>query len=282
MRVTVTPEQIRTAFEAVKDDPSFDESRGLWERGLPPVEMLQAMCLRPEILRAFAGFGDCVYPGGLLERRVKELVIITASQTNECQFCENSHCDLVDIDGHHRRATDAHRRPERAAPRERLAVEYTRAAMPDSNHVPEPLMTELHASVQRPRAGRAVIPDRLHQHAQPVQQPARRSLPRRVQPARPCILTGSLGERYLLRVGRLVRTGPAARPRGGPAGTCWRRIHMPPTPEEHALLLTLEPEAAKLLDRHLKVAQEWFPHDYIPYPARLISTRRRGPRTSRG
>ena len=79
MRVTVTPDQIRSAFEAVKDDPSFDESRGLWERGRPPVEMIQAMCLRPEILRAFAGFGDGVYPGGLLERRVKELVIITAS-----------------------------------------------------------------------------------------------------------------------------------------------------------------------------------------------------------
>ena len=97
MRVTVTPEQIQSAFEAVKDDPSFDESRGLWERGRPPVEMIQAMCLRPEILRAFAGFGHSVYPGGLLERRVKELVIITASTTNECQFCTNSHCDLVDI-----------------------------------------------------------------------------------------------------------------------------------------------------------------------------------------
>ena len=99
MRVNVTPEQIQSAFEAVKDDPSFDESRGLWERGRPPVEMIQAMCLRPEILRAFAGFGNCVYPGGLLERRVKELVIITASETNECQFCTYSHCDLVDIAG---------------------------------------------------------------------------------------------------------------------------------------------------------------------------------------
>ena len=99
MRVTVSPEQIRSAFEAVKDDPSFDESRGLWERGRPPVEMIQAMCLRPEILRGFAGFGDCVYPGGLLERRVKELVIITSSKTNECQFCTSSHCDLVDIAG---------------------------------------------------------------------------------------------------------------------------------------------------------------------------------------
>src|SRR5215510_10230872 len=99
MRVTVTPDQIRAAFEAVKDDPSFDESRGLWERGQPPVEMLQAMCLRPEILRAFAGFGDAVYPGGLLERRVKELVILTASHGNDCQFCTNAHCDIVDLGG---------------------------------------------------------------------------------------------------------------------------------------------------------------------------------------
>lgn len=62
MRVTVTPAQVQFAFEAVKDAPSFDESRGLWERGQPPVEMIQAMCLRPEILGAFAGFGRCVYP----------------------------------------------------------------------------------------------------------------------------------------------------------------------------------------------------------------------------
>ena len=27
----------------------------------------------------------------------------------------------------------------------------------------------------------------------------------------------------------------------------------------------LEPEAGRLLDRHLKVAQEWFPHEFIPY-----------------
>jgi acyl-[acyl-carrier-protein] desaturase len=35
--------------------------------------------------------------------------------------------------------------------------------------------------------------------------------------------------------------------------------------DERALLLELEPEAGRLMDRHLKVAQEWFPHDYIPY-----------------
>ena len=32
-----------------------------------------------------------------------------------------------------------------------------------------------------------------------------------------------------------------------------------------ALLLELEPEAGRLYDRHARVAQEWFPHEYIPY-----------------
>ena len=150
MRVTVTPDQIRTAFEAVKDDPSFDESRGLWERGRPPVEMIQAMCLRPEILRGFAGFGGCVYPGGLLERRVKELVIITASQANDCQFCVHSHCDLVDIAGILLDPLVLIEHPHALAPRERLAVEYTRAAMADSNAIPEPLAGRLHAQFTDP------------------------------------------------------------------------------------------------------------------------------------
>jgi acyl-[acyl-carrier-protein] desaturase len=35
--------------------------------------------------------------------------------------------------------------------------------------------------------------------------------------------------------------------------------------DPQALLLELEPEAERLLNRHLKVAVEWFPHDFIPY-----------------
>ena len=150
MRVSVSPEQIRSAFEAVKDDSSFDESRGLWERGRPPVEMIQAMCLRPEILRGFGGFGHSVYPGGLLERRVKELVIITASKTNECQFCTYSHCDLVDIADIVRDPLVVIEHTESLAPRERLAVEYTRAAMADSNAIPAPLAQQLHEQFSDP------------------------------------------------------------------------------------------------------------------------------------
>ena len=37
------------------------------------------------------------------------------------------------------------------------------------------------------------------------------------------------------------------------------------TYDERALLQELEPEAGRLYDRHARVAQEWFPHDYIPY-----------------
>jgi acyl-[acyl-carrier-protein] desaturase len=35
--------------------------------------------------------------------------------------------------------------------------------------------------------------------------------------------------------------------------------------DERAMLIDLEPAAGRLLERHLKVAQEWFPHDFIPY-----------------
>ncbi len=35
--------------------------------------------------------------------------------------------------------------------------------------------------------------------------------------------------------------------------------------DEAALLIELEPEVGRLYDRHVKVAQEWFPHEFIPY-----------------
>jgi len=38
-----------------------------------------------------------------------------------------------------------------------------------------------------------------------------------------------------------------------------------PDSNDRALLHELEPEAGRLYDRHARVAQEWFPHDYIPY-----------------
>ena len=183
MRVTVSPEQIRSAFEAVKDDPSFDESRALWERGRPPVEMIQAMCLRPEILRGFAGFGECVYPGGLLERRVKELVIITASQTNECQFCTNSHCDLVHISDIIDEPLVVVADPSELAPRERLAIEYTRRRWLGIDDIPPSLVAAVKELFSDPELVELSFLIGFINMLQPVQQPARGPLQRRVQPA---------------------------------------------------------------------------------------------------
>jgi len=143
MRVKVSPEQVKKAFSAVSDDPSFAESRALAAKGKLPAEMIQALTLRPEILRAFAGFGNSVYPGGLLERRIKELVIIESSRRNECQFCTNSHLDLVKMIDLIAEPLAALNDAQSLEPRERLAVEYTRAAMADSNRVPDALFDQL-------------------------------------------------------------------------------------------------------------------------------------------
>jgi AhpD family alkylhydroperoxidase len=143
MRITVTPDQIRAAFDAVQHDRSFDESRALWQQGRPPAQMIQAMCLRPELLRAFGTFGDCIYPGGLLSRREKELVIIEASRANACQFCFNSHLDLVKMMGLILEPMESLDDLSSLSPRERLAVEYTRAAMTDSNRIPDSLFDQL-------------------------------------------------------------------------------------------------------------------------------------------
>jgi alkylhydroperoxidase family enzyme len=150
MRVTVSPDQIHAAFDAIKDDPSFDESRELWKRGRPPVEMIQAMCARPEILRAFAGFGSCVYPGGLLSRREKELVIITSSQRNDCQFCTSSHCDLVSLSDIVAEPLAAIEVPDDLSERERLAIAFTKAAMADSNRIPESVWADVRSAFSEP------------------------------------------------------------------------------------------------------------------------------------
>lgn len=149
MRVHVTPEQVQTAFAAVQDDPSMAESRALVAGGLLPVEMLQAMSLRPEILRAFAGTGEGVYPGGLLERSLKERVILESSRTNACQFCTNSHVALMrqlEIAQDPLASLSDTSLPER----ERLALDYTRAVMRDSNRVPDALFAELQAAFADP------------------------------------------------------------------------------------------------------------------------------------
>jgi len=139
MRVTVTDSQIRDAFEKVKHMNAFEESRALFAEGKKPLEMIQAMCLHPEILRCFGEWGKGVYPGGLLERSIKEFIILEASRRNNCQFCRQSHIDFIRNLGI---ATDPLKTvtdPVAAGrtERERLAIEYTGLVMKDSNNIPD-------------------------------------------------------------------------------------------------------------------------------------------------
>ncbi len=143
MRVSITPQQIRAAFDPVKDRPDLEESRALVEQGELPVEMIRAMALRPPILAAFGQLGSCVYPGGLLERPIKELVIIEASRANQCQFCRDSHVALARMLGISDEPLRMLDDPCAMSERERLSVEYTRAVMADSNRVPDELFARL-------------------------------------------------------------------------------------------------------------------------------------------
>lgn len=150
MRVKVSVEHVRAVFGGVAHDPSLAESRALADQGRLPVEMLQAMSLRPELLRAFAGFGEALYPGGLLERSVKELVILEASRANACQFCTESHVAMIRRLGIAAEPLAALDDAEARTGRERLALEYTRAAMHDSNRVPDELFDRLKRQFSEP------------------------------------------------------------------------------------------------------------------------------------
>src|SRR5438552_18450635 len=50
--------------------------------------------MNENVLRAFAGF-ESIYPYGTIERSILEKVILRVSQLHECQFCTNSHLEIM-------------------------------------------------------------------------------------------------------------------------------------------------------------------------------------------
>jgi AhpD family alkylhydroperoxidase len=128
------------------DHAAFEESRALFENGKLPVEMLQAMSLRPEILSAFAQTGEGLYPGGMLERELKEKVILKSSQDNNCQFCSDSHRDMMRMIGIPQQQIDNLEDDGNLTPREQLALQYTGAMMQDSNRVSDELFSQIKES----------------------------------------------------------------------------------------------------------------------------------------
>jgi len=150
MRIEPDRATILAAFSAVEDAAVFAESRSLVERGGMPVEMLRAMAASPGMLQAFAIVSEAIYPGGTLGRDVQELVILTASKANACQFCHASHLDIARMVG----VSDdlgallddkANRTPE-----QELAHRYTMQLMRDSNDITDELFESVRTTFGEP------------------------------------------------------------------------------------------------------------------------------------
>jgi AhpD family alkylhydroperoxidase len=138
MRITIDPAQVAKTFAEFKENPSFQESAQLFARGLPVLEMLQAMALNENVLRAFSGL-ETVYPNGTLERGILEKVILRVSQLHECQFCVSSHRDIM----RSLRIADDLTADRLHSQRERLAIEYAELVTRDANRIPDDFFVRL-------------------------------------------------------------------------------------------------------------------------------------------
>ena len=142
MRIQSSPDQIKKAFEAASEDPAWSASRRLIEAGQPPSEMFQTLAVRPDILAALRGLGASVYPGGLLERALKERVVVETSRLNDCQYCAASHTGTLSRLGIESTPLEQPHADDLTG-RERLALAYTHAAIRDSNRIPDALFMEV-------------------------------------------------------------------------------------------------------------------------------------------
>ena len=142
MRVEVSKDQVLKAFRQVEENPVFNNSHRIVKEGGMPLEMIQAMCANAEVLKGFGALSSCLYPGGSLEPEVKEIVILTASRENACQFCIGSHVDLaasIGID----QPLEILDQPEKLSIRQRLAMTWTLEVMRNSNTITDDLFKQV-------------------------------------------------------------------------------------------------------------------------------------------
>ncbi len=75
-----------------KVDPTENEFLASLEaRSKQPNLFFRTLANRPEVLKAFVPFYGAVMGPGPVERRIKELVYLTCSYTNQCAFCTAAH-----------------------------------------------------------------------------------------------------------------------------------------------------------------------------------------------
>ena len=143
MRIEVTRDQVLKAFAEVADNPVFAQSAQLVKDGAMPLEMIRAMCVNPGVLSGFASLSESIYPGGSLDRDIQELVILAASAENACQFCTSSHHDIARSIGLSDDPVGLLDAPSELSRPQRLAVEWTRGVMRDSNRITDELFQEV-------------------------------------------------------------------------------------------------------------------------------------------
>jgi uncharacterized peroxidase-related enzyme len=79
-----------TAIKAV--DPAANEFLASLEaKSKKPSPFFRAMAHRPEVLKNFVPLYGAIMGPGAVDRRIKELVYLTCSCTNECAFCTAAH-----------------------------------------------------------------------------------------------------------------------------------------------------------------------------------------------
>ena len=73
-------------------DPAANEFLASLEaKSQKPSPFFRAMAHRPEVLKNFVPFYGAIMGPGAVDRRIKELVYLTCSYTNECAFCTAAH-----------------------------------------------------------------------------------------------------------------------------------------------------------------------------------------------
>lgn len=150
MHVSVDPEQLQRTFARFAEDAVFAESRRAVEAGRLPVEMFQALSLQPGLLDAFTAISRGVYPGGLVEREVKEIIILEASTRNHCQFCTASHVAMCRALGMADDPLNLLTGGDPLSRRQQCALALTRAVMTDSNAVPPSVFDALRSVFTEP------------------------------------------------------------------------------------------------------------------------------------
>jgi uncharacterized peroxidase-related enzyme len=110
-------------------DPAQNEFLASLEaKSRNPNAFFRAMAIRPEVLKTFVPLYGAIVGRGSVEQRVKELVYLTCSYSNQCAFCiaaHNASAPKAGVADDEMRALQAgDEKPFSAA--ERAAIEYAR------------------------------------------------------------------------------------------------------------------------------------------------------------